>query len=624
MRALLSILRFPRGSDRRLYPLHVLWLWLTLTAAGLCTGVLALKLAAASYSAMDAHKLFDFYLSQPQLMLLNLLPPVLLMFLFYYITRQPWLGFLGGYAVSIGVALVNYYKIRLRSDPLLAADLRLVSEAKGIVGGYTLEITPLVKLCGLCLLIGLVCFLLFTGGGVRGWTHLLGALSSLAIFAVACVCLFLNAAVYQGLPLPEEVNPWSDTEVFVSRGCLYPFLYSARDMLPSVPEGYHEAEAAELLAEYPDADLPAGQDVSVMGIMLEAFCDLTDFAPVAENPSAAHIYDAWHKLERQSVSGDLLTNIFAGGTVDSEWGFLTGYAKHDEFRSTTDSYVWYFRNQGYQTLFSHPGWSWFYNRQNVCEYLGFQQSWFTENHYGKLVDPTNAIWHSDDILVQELLNQLKARMEDGPVFSFAVSYQNHGPYDPNVTTTVEHFTPANSGMTAESCNILNNYLNGVDSTIQAMVSLTRGLEQLDRPVVLVLFGDHKPWGGNGNSAYTELGLDFDLSTQQGFQDYYSTPYLIWANSAAKKTLGNDFTGDGGSFSPCFLMTELFDQCGWQGPGFLQLSREMRAATPLVHERGLYWPASGLTDALPPEDTQLLHRYLCAAYYRETKIDPRGE
>ena len=157
-----------------------------------------------------------------------------------------------------------------------------------------------------------------------------------------------------------------------------------------------------------------------------------------------------------------------------------------------------------------------------------------------------------------------------------------------------------------------------------MVSLTQGLEQLDRPVVLVLFGDHKPWGGNGNSAYTELGLDFDLSTQQGFQDYYSTPYLILANSAAKKTLGNDFTGDGGSFSPCFLMTELFDQCGWQGPGFLQLSREMRAATPLVHARGLYWPASGLTDALPPEDTQLLHRYLCAAYYRETKVDPRGE
>ena len=103
---------------------------------------------------------------------------------------------------------------------------------------------------------------------------------------------------------------------------------------------------------------------------------------------------------------------------------------------------------------------------------------------------------------------------------------------------VEYFTPANSGMAAESCHIWNNYLRGVDSTIQAMVQLTQGLEELDRPVVLVLFGDHKPWGGNGNSAYADMGLTFDLGTLQGFYDYYATPYLIWANAAAKEICQN--------------------------------------------------------------------------------------
>ena len=181
---------------------------------------------------------------------------------------------------------------------------------------------------------------------------------------------------------------------------------------------------------------------------------------------------------------------------------------------------------------------------------------------------------------------------------------------------VEYFTPANSGMGAESCHIWNNYLRGVDSTIQAMVQLTQGLEELDRPVVLVLFGDHKPWGGNGNSAYADMGLTFDLGTLQGFYDYYATPYLIWANSAAKEVQGSDFTGEGGDFSPCFLMPKVFDLCGWTGPGFMQLARQVREITPLVHERGLYLSDGQITDALPQGQQDFVDRFLWAEYWRE--------
>lgn len=49
--------------------------------------------------------------------------------------------------------------------------------------------------------------------------------------------------------------------------------------------------------------------------MLEAFCDLTDFPALAEQPAVQAVYAPLHDLEEQSVSGDLLTNIFAGGTV---------------------------------------------------------------------------------------------------------------------------------------------------------------------------------------------------------------------------------------------------------------------------------------------------------------------
>lgn len=598
-------------------PLRRAWLIFALTGLGCCVGVLTLLYGAAAYIKLPGLALFRSYFHHPALLGLNLLPPVLLIWLFYFLTRRGWGAFLGSFLPCVAVAMVNYFKIRLRSDPFLAADLTLISEAGGIVGNYSLDVDWLTWLTLGALLAGLLfSVLLIPKWPRRGWGRAFAAASCAAVCAVSCASLFTNSDLYQSTDNSEYINPWSDVEVFVSKGCLYPFLYSMRDMFPAPPPGYDGAQAQALLEAFSDADIPADKQVSVMGIMLEAFCDLTDFDFMDGHPDAARVYDPWHALAEQGVSGRLLTNIFAGGTVDSEWGFLSGYSQHDDFRRDTDSYVWYLRDQGYQTFFSHPGYGWFYNRQNVNSYLGFQDSWFTENHYGALVDPTSAIYHSDDILVRELLAQLTQRTEEGPCFSFSVSYQNHGPYESAYSAGVEYFTPANSGMAAESCHIWNNYLRGVDSTIQAMVQLTQGLEELDRPVVLVLFGDHKPWGGNGNSAYADMGLTFDLGTLQGFYDYYATPYLIWANSAAKEVLGSDFTGSGGDFSPCFLMPKVFDLCGWTGPGFMQLARQVREITPLVHERGLYLSDGQITDALPQGQKDFVDRFLWAEYWRE--------
>ena len=600
-----------------LTPLRRAWLIFALTGLGCCVGVLTLLYGAAAYIKLPGLALFRSYFHHPALLGLNLLPPVLLIWLFYFLTRRGWGAFLGSFLPCVAVAMVNYFKIRLRSDPFLAADLTLISEARGIVGNYSLDVDWLTWLTLVALLAGLLfSVLLIPKWPRRGWGRAFAAASCAAVCAVSCASLFTNSDLYQSTDNSEYINPWSDVEVFVSKGCLYPFLYSMRDMFPAPPPGYDGAQAQALLEAFSDADIPADKQVSVMGIMLEAFCDLTDFDFMAGHPDAARVYDPWHALTEQGVSGRLLTNIFAGGTVDSEWGFLSGYSQHDDFRRDTDSYVWYLRDQGYQTFFSHPGYGWFYNRQNVNDYLGFQDSWFTENHYGALVDPTSAIYHSDDILVRELLAQLIQRTAEGPCFSFSVSYQNHGPYESAYSAGVEYFTPANSGMAAESCHIWNNYLRGVDSTIQAMVQLTQGLEELDRPVVLVLFGDHKPWGGNGNSAYADMGLTFDLGTLQGFYDYYATPYLIWANSAAKEVLDSDFTGSGGDFSPCFLMPKVFDLCGWTGPGFMQLARQVREITPLVHERGLYLSGGQITDALPQGQQDFVNRFLWAEYWRE--------
>ncbi len=616
MNTLLQIMRYPAGSDPKYARAHKIWLAVCLTGLGCCVGGLSLFLAAGAYTKLDPWALLYSYLAHPLILFLNLLPPVLLLWLFYFLTGRAWAGFLGSFIPTIGIALVNYFKIRLRSDPLLAADLRLAAEAGNIVGGYTLDLSGLVWFSLFCFLAGLLFAVFLMPNGARGWrARLLGAGVCLLLIGAAVPTLYTSPEVYRRTENNRFINPWSDVEVFLSKGCVYPFLYSFRDMFPTPPEGYRKEDAAALLAKYPDADIPEERKISVLAVMLEAFCDLTDFPALAAEPGVEEVYAPWHALEEDSVSGDLLTNIFAGGTVDSEWGFLTGYTAHGDFRKNTNSYVWYLKSQGYQTFGSHPGYGWFYNRQNVNRYLGFDEYWFTENHYGELVEPVAAQFHSDGILMEELLGQLKERAAEGPCFSFSVSYQNHGPYD-TASSSASWLTGGK--WSAETENILNNYLSGVSETIGAVTELTAGLEELDEPVALVLFGDHKPWAGNGNSAYTEIGANFDLGSIEGFYQYYSTPYVIWANSAAKETLGNDFNGDGGDFSPCFLMAELFDQCTWEGPGFMGLSRELRSLTPLVHERGLFWRDGGLVDALPPEEEAFYREFLGAQYFRENE------
>ncbi|MCI8422026.1 MAG: LTA synthase family protein [Lawsonibacter sp.] len=606
----------PRLSARMDHPL---WRPAVLTGLGLAVGCLSLVLGASGYGKLPFAQVFPSYWTSPLLLALNLLPPVLLVWGFALLSRRAWVGFLGGYLPVVGLSLANFFKIRLRSDPLMAADLSLAAEAGNIVKKYTLDLTPVVWLALLALPAGLLLAVWLAPRDRGDWRErsFAGA-SCLALLAVAAVSLYGSPALYERTATALEIDRWSVTDRYVARGCVYPFLHS---LCPRDADAVETWASVELPA---DADIPEDRRVSIMGIMLEAFCDLTDFDALAAQEAVARVYVPWHWLEERSVSGNLLTNIFAGGTIATEREFLTGLTGDIEFASAVDSYVWYLRGQGYQTFGSHPSHAWFYDRENVNRYMGFEEYWFGTDHYAQWVDPEAATWASsgsDEILVRELAAQLADRVQDGPCFSFSVTAQNHGPYIQDYTEGETFLTPETSGLDQETCNVFNNYLTGISGTIRNVLWLTRRLEAMEEPVVLVLFGDHKPWAGNGNSAYAAVGADFNLSTPEGFYDYYATPYVIWANAAAKAVLEEDFTGDGGDFSPCFLMNKVFDLCSWEGPGYMAMARRAQAVTPLLHNLGLYWYDGAVTDQLPPERAGPVQAFLAAQQERRTEFDP---
>ena len=617
MRFFSSLVRPDESTGAVMRWVHRIWVFFWLTVLGAGIGLLSLYLTAHSYASIDATALLQSYFKIPLLVMMNLLAPILLVYLGFFLFARPWAAYLLSAVPFLGLALASYYKIQLRGDPVLASDLRLIRTAGGIMGNYTFELTEPVKL----VIAGFVGMLIFSVVLLRRERmsqrgRLVGLMAMLTLTLASYFELYTSADIYEKTANNSLINPWSEVEIYLSRGTTYPFLYSVQDMFPNAPSGYRESEATGTLAEYEDTDIPEEEKITVVGIMLEAFSDLTDFPVLDEIPAIHKIYEPLHELEERSVSGRLLTNIFAGGTVDTEWGYLTGYSEHEEFRSPVNTYVRYFKSQGYDALYRHPGYSWFYNRSNVNEYLGFDECVFNDTGFGDLISISDALYHSDKVLVDYLLNDIDSRTEtDDPLFLFSVSYQNHGPY-PSETYWEEYATPEKNGWSMETCCVINNYLAGIHSTVNEMCRMTEELEKRDEPIVFVFFGDHKPWMGNGSSVYAEMGVDLDVSTQEGFYNYFSTPYLIYANKAARESLGQDFRGDGGDISPCFLMDKLFFECGWEGPGFMQLQRETRAVTPLMHEDGYRMVDGSITLDVPPDVAEICRRYLCAQYYRE--------
>ena len=615
MRFFSSLVRPDESTGAVMRWVHRIWVFFWLTVLGAGIGLLSLYLTAHSYASIDATALLQSYFKIPLLVAMNLLAPILLVYLGFFLFARPWAAYLLSALPFFTLALASYYKVQLRGDPVLATDLRLIRTAGGIMGNYTFEISApvIVVLEGFVLMLVLSCLML-RKERMSPRSRLAGIMLMLSVTLACYFELYTSSSIYKETANNDLISPWSAVEVYISRGTTYPFLHSVQDMFPEPPEGYRESEAKQILEQYADTDIPDDQKITVVGIMLEAFSDLSDFPQLNEISAVRNLYEPLHELESRSVSGNLLTNIFAGGTTNTEWGFLTGYSQHEEFRGPINSYVRYFKDQGYDALYRHPGYSWFYNRSNVNEYLGFDECVFNESGFGDLISIEDALFKSDTVLVDYLLNDIDSRTEDDdPLFLFSVSYQNHGPYS-SETYWEEYVTPAKTGWSMESCCVINNYLAGIRSTIEQMRRLTRELEARDEPVVLVLFGDHKPWMGNGSSVYAEMGVDLDVSTQEGFYNYFSTPYLIYANKAARESLGQDFRGDGGDISPCFLMDKLFFECGWTGDGFMQL--QTRAVTPLMHEDGYRMVDGSITLDVPPDVAEICRKYLCAQYYRE--------
>ena len=582
---------------------------LALTALALILGGCGLGLLSLYFSAGEyTLHLFGYYLTQPMVLVLNLLPFVLLCLLFFFVSGRAWIGFLISGVVCLIFSWAQYWKLIARSSPIFAEDLLIVSEAVQMSGEY-IRVTWQIVLSLVLVVLATVLLKRFCTARFPGlrWRMLLLALTA-ALCGWLYPCVYMSGDVYGALPLWDQLNQWSETSQYLSRGGIYPFLFSIQSAIPSDPEGYTQEQAEAILSAYADDDIPEERKVSVICVMYEAFADLSSLTDAI---TGADPYASFHALQEESYSGRLVTNIFAGTTIDTERRVLTGSNLLTGYHRATWSYARYFAGQGYSVNGAHAGYKSFYDRYAVDTNLGITDLRFYDGYYERVSSGIP----NDEVFLRDVAEYCAAQMEEGPVFSYNVTYQNHGPYSSDQVLFTREYVPQ-EGLSSGDYHIINNYLQGIADTSEQMAAMADFFRDSDKPVVLVFFGDHKPWLGDQSATYQALGIDIFSEGDESFYNYYSTEYLIWANAAAKEVLGAEVTGTGPDISPCFLMNLVFQQCGWEGPAYQKLTDRVMEQASVLHLSGRYQVAGELLsrDQLPESALAALNDMRYVQYY----------
>lgn len=524
------------------------------------------------------------YLNDIKLLLLNLLPILLIILVLLFATKRLWISFSLTSILVFIIGIINKTKLYYRDDVFKIEDITLFKEALLMTSRYDIIIRWYTIVCILlCFLIILLLKKYYKKLNLKNRYSIPITILLLIISFFVYQKIYTNAETYNSVGNTENINIWIATRQSQIRGLIYPFIYSATEILDNEPVGYNEKEVEEILNEYTYDDIPEDKKVNVIAIMLEAYNDFSKFDSITFTDD---VYEKLHEIEENSLHGNIVVDIFGGGTVSTERHFITGFYEFPSFRKETNSYARYFKEQGYIVEAMHPIYGAFYNRNTINANLGFDNYWNYENKFWSYNGW--ASFANDNELYSEIIKGLEeANANNEYYFNFSVTYQNHGPYES--TSLIESYIE-NKDYSSETYNTINNYLRGIKDSNEALYELVEYLDNYDEPTILIFFGDHNPYLGEGTNAYEELGITMDLSTVDGFKNYYSIPYVIHANDNAKEIFDKDFTGELDTISPNYLMNELFEYIGYEGNEYLKYTSELKKQIEVINP--IYYKEEG--------------------------------
>lgn len=576
-------------------------------------------------------------LRQPLILFLNWLPIALLTAAFAFAFRNVFFSSALVGLIAGAMSLINRVKLTIRGEPFVPRDISLIKEAADAAGSYDMtlpwfQIGCLVVMTAVFIALGVLLPLKKSEDAPKkrgALVRVMGFVLCLAVLVGAVGLVYSSTDLYNSF---ETTEPYNLSSVNNELGFVYYFCYHFSTYKIEKPEGFDRDEAASWETGYESA--PDAADVNVVFVMNEAFSDILNedvfVFPEGENPM--EVYNTLAEGEN-AWAGHIVVPYFAGGTADTEFDVASGMQTNllnpaapslTAFRTVNrdlDSIFRIFGADGYTSCFMHPGQSWFYNRENVYDWFGADESFFVEDFDAEY----KGSWVTDESVLRELVSRFEEKSAGGGLdFTYAVTIQNHMSYTaekygdyvcPEVETTAE--------LSPEIQTAVNVYAEGIRDANAMLEDLTEFYSEQSEPVLLVFFGDHLPYLGDNRQGYAELGLP--AASVTGGEDpfaAYTAPVLFWCNDAAAEALdfanaieALDLPADG-RISACYLGAVVLELTGRGevSPWFAFLN-EMRRELPVLHN-GYYESADGeITTEPTAEEAALVSRMRCWAYYK---------
>ena len=530
----------------------------------------------------------------PQFALLQMLIILTALSALFFLFQRRGAGMVVGVVLCFIIGLAQFFVASFKASAILPNDLFVLGTAAAVSGGYVYAIGGGVVIALSFVLIAAAVGSMVGPLGEKG-SNASAARRVRRVVVNLGACAVLLAALAVGVSVPSyfddlgvQMKYWYSLDYYRKQGFLTSFIAVAQDLPIDVPEGYDERDASELEASYveryneaegssserQEAEAQfAAERPSVVCIMNESFADLSDL------DGASWGYDGptfFNSLGDSLARGDLAVSVLGGGTCNTEFEFLTGvslayigdgkypYSLYD--LSEAPSLARQFAELGYQTTAMHPNYATNWNRDRVYEALGFDEFLDIDDFAGAEVYHSGV---SDAATYDKCLELLESG--DDPQFIFDVTMQNHSGYDQDNLGDVEQYHV--DGLSDYDNARLSEYLACIDESDRALEEFLSELSQLDRPVVVVFFGDHQPalstlveTAVSGEAVYDESGSAVGGGTgggdaagdAQATLETYRSAYVIWANY---DVAGQTNLGQTTDASPAYLGTLAADLIG---------------------------------------------------------------
>lgn len=507
------------------------------------------------------------WLEQKNVCLVSFMGLALIYLALIFVTNRFWIATLvfGVALTAFGVA--NSIKVQLRNEPIIPADLTFIS------GGDTGSIMSFVPKSSQAFVNGaitfviwfaIIIFALFVLDGRRrfiycSWRHPIANIKNIIgnVFRIlaAILSVVLLSTYVIGLGTPGsgtykwakdngyEPQLWNAIGDAQANNPATTFLSLSKVKAMDKPDNYSQKTMQSLAKKYAQEAQAINQtrsgeltDNTVIMILSETFSDPTRVPGVSFSldpiPNIRNI-------KNTTTSGLMLSPGYGGGTANIEYQALTGLKLANFNDSLIVPYQQLVPNQNDPYSFNQI-WMKKYGKNASTAVHPFQQSMYLRNiNYRKFgfsylytldskipLEHTGCIdrspYVSDSEAYQSILDLLD-RQQDSKSSQFLqlVTMQNHMPYgdyyDNNEFSDVNISEDLSDG---ERWNI-NTYTKGINWTDQETADFLNQLDQMDKPITVIFYGDHLP------GIYDTADMNKNNKTV-----LHETDYFIWSNSAS--------------------------------------------------------------------------------------------